>query len=151
MPANQFRINDCDSLVAPLRSGTLFLLSASAVVLLTCVSGACSATANILNYSHLTNFGDFATDFPTSEPLELHLVAGEGETKKRYLICESRKIVHTLIRLAGKLYPRKKWRNLADGRPLSVFSVISVANCSNGDCIASIALRFQVGIALPVR
>jgi hypothetical protein len=89
MPAIEFRINDCDSLLASLRSGTLFLLSASAVVLLTCVNGACSATPNFLNHSHLTKFGDFAMDFPTSEPLALHLVAGEGETI--YLICESRR------------------------------------------------------------
>jgi hypothetical protein len=151
MPAIDSRMNYCDSLVALLRSGILYLLSASAVVLLTCASDACSATPNFLNHSHGTKFGDSAIDFATSEPLALHLVAGEGETT-RYLIFENREsIAHNLIRLAGKLYPRKKWRNVADGRPLSVSSVISVANCSNRDCIASIALRFQVGSALPVR
>ncbi len=160
MPAIDFWMNHRNNLAALLRSGILFLLSASAVqhyilplLLLTCASGACSATPNFVNHSHGTKFGDSATDFATSEPLALHLVAGEGETT-RYLICKSskhRSEPHNLIRLAGKLYPRKKWRNVADGRPLSVSSIISVANCSNRECIASIALRFQVGTALPVR
>jgi hypothetical protein len=90
MPAIDFWMNHCGSLVGLLRSGILFLLSTSAVVLLTCNSGACSATPNFLNHSHRTKFGDSAMDFATSEPLALHLVAGEGKTT-RYLICKSRK------------------------------------------------------------